>query len=182
METWQFHVIAKPLQTPFSSLSYNWTKFFDSVALHSDILEMFSDRDMEKYSVYDLHQYMYALRLSLWPSGHSSWLQIERPGFDSWLYHIFWEVLGLERGPLSLASTIEELLERKSSGFGLEKRDYGHRGSAALTTRHPSIRKILALTSPASGGRSVGILRSRTQGTEFLCMLLSYAFSRKFSN
>jgi hypothetical protein len=27
---------------------------------------------------------------------------------------------GLERGPLSLASTIEELLERKSSGSGLE--------------------------------------------------------------
>jgi hypothetical protein len=49
--------------------------------------------------------------------------------------------VGLERGPLSLVTTTEELLERKSSGFGLEKRDYGHRGSAALTTRHLSIRK-----------------------------------------
>jgi hypothetical protein len=28
--------------------------------------------------------------------------------------------VGLERGPLSLVSTTEELLERKSSGFGLE--------------------------------------------------------------
>jgi hypothetical protein len=28
--------------------------------------------------------------------------------------------MGLERGPLSLVSTIEELLERKSSGSGLE--------------------------------------------------------------
>jgi hypothetical protein len=28
--------------------------------------------------------------------------------------------VGLERGPLSLLSTIEELLERKSSGSGLE--------------------------------------------------------------
>jgi hypothetical protein len=27
--------------------------------------------------------------------------------------------VGLERGPLSLVSTIEELLERKSSGSGL---------------------------------------------------------------
>jgi hypothetical protein len=27
--------------------------------------------------------------------------------------------MGLERGPLSLVSTIEELLERKSSGSGL---------------------------------------------------------------
>jgi hypothetical protein len=28
--------------------------------------------------------------------------------------------MGLERGPLSLVSTIEELLERKNRGFGLE--------------------------------------------------------------
>jgi hypothetical protein len=31
------------------------------------------------------------------------------------------EVVDLERGPLSLLSTIEELLERKNSGSGLEK-------------------------------------------------------------
>jgi hypothetical protein len=34
---------------------------------------------------------------------------------------IFWEVVGLERGPLSLVSTIEELLGRKSSASGLER-------------------------------------------------------------
>jgi hypothetical protein len=34
--------------------------------------------------------------------------------------------VGLELGPLSLVSTIE-LLERKSSGSGLENRDYGRR-------------------------------------------------------
>jgi hypothetical protein len=39
-------------------------------------------------------------------------LQIHRSGFDSRRYHIFW-VVGLERGPLSLVSTIEELLGRK---------------------------------------------------------------------
>jgi hypothetical protein len=38
------------------------------------------------------------------------------PGFNSRHYQIFWEVVGLERGTLSLASTIEELLERKSNG------------------------------------------------------------------
>jgi hypothetical protein len=31
----------------------------------------------------------------------------------------------LERGPLSLVSKIEELLGRKSSGSGLERREYG---------------------------------------------------------
>jgi hypothetical protein len=40
-------------------------------------------------------------------------LQIQGSGFDSRRYHIFWEVVGLERGPLSLVSTIEELLGRR---------------------------------------------------------------------
>jgi hypothetical protein len=44
------------------------------------------------------------------------------PGFDSRRYQIFWEVVGLERGPLSFVSIIEELLEWKSSGSGLENR------------------------------------------------------------
>jgi hypothetical protein len=35
--------------------------------------------------------------------------------------------VGLERGPLSLVSTIEELLGRKSRGSGLEIREYGCR-------------------------------------------------------
>jgi hypothetical protein len=34
-------------------------------------------------------------------------------------------VMGSQRGPLSLLSTTEELLARKSSGSGLEKMDYG---------------------------------------------------------
>jgi hypothetical protein len=33
----------------------------------------------------------------------------------------------LDRGPLSLVSTTEELLERKSSGSGLENLEYGRR-------------------------------------------------------
>jgi hypothetical protein len=59
--------------------------------------------------------------------GPSLWLQIQRPGFDSRRYQIFSEVVGLERVPLSLMTTTEELLERKSSGSGLESREYGHR-------------------------------------------------------
>jgi hypothetical protein len=48
------------------------------------------------------------------------------PKFNSRRYQIFW-VVGLERGPLGLVSTIEELLERNSSGSGLEIREYGRR-------------------------------------------------------
>jgi hypothetical protein len=43
---------------------------------------------------------------------------------------------------------------------GLENRDYGRRGSAALTMRHYP--QKLALTSPTSGGRS------GTKATELL--------------
>jgi hypothetical protein len=35
--------------------------------------------------------------------------------------------VGLKRVPLSLLSTIEEQLEKKSSGSGLENREYGRR-------------------------------------------------------
>jgi hypothetical protein len=80
--------------------------------------------------------------------------------------HIFWEVVGLERNPLSLVSTIAELLERKSSGSGLESREYGRR-DPSFWPRGTLCPQKLALTSPTSGGRSVGIVRSRTQATEF---------------
>jgi hypothetical protein len=84
----------------------------------------------------------------------STWF-VQRSGFDSRRYKIFWEVVSLELGPLSLMSTIEELLERKSSGSCLESREYGRRDPS----RWPSIRKKLELTSPTSGDRSVGIVR-----------------------
>jgi hypothetical protein len=49
------------------------------------------------------------------------------PGFDFRQYQIYWAVVGLERGPLSLVSITEELLGRKGSGSGLENRDHGRR-------------------------------------------------------
>jgi hypothetical protein len=80
------------------------------------------------------------------------------PGFGSRRYQIFWEVVGLERGPLCLVSTIEELLGRKSSGPGLESREYGRRDPSRwpLGILHP---QKLALTSPTSCSRSVDIVR-----------------------
>jgi hypothetical protein len=110
---------------------------------------------------------MWKERPPLWSSGQSSWLQIRRPGFDSRHYQIFWEIVGLERGPLSLVSTTEELLGRKSSGACLENREYGRRDPSRWprSTVYP---QKLAITSPTSGGRSVGIVRSRTQAIEFV--------------
>jgi hypothetical protein len=65
-----------------------------------------------------------------------------------------------------LVSTIEELLGRKSSCSGLENREWG-RGDPSRWPRDTLYPQKLALTSPTSGGRSVGIVRSRTQATEF---------------
>jgi hypothetical protein len=62
------------------------------------------------------------------------------PGSISRRYQIFWEVVGLERGPLSLVSKIEELLGWNSSGSGLESREYGRRDPSRWP-RAPSIRK-----------------------------------------
>jgi hypothetical protein len=62
----------------------------------------------------------------------------------------------LERGPLSLVSITEKLLERKSSGSGIENRDYGRTDPCDT----PLFIKKLALTWPTSSGSSVGIVHS----------------------
>jgi hypothetical protein len=96
------------------------------------------------------------------------------PGFDSPRY-IFWEILSLERGPLSLVSTIEDLLEINNSGSGVENQEYG-RGEPLPWPRDTLYLQKLALTSPTRGGRSVGIVRLRAKATEFSLVL--YTVSR----
>jgi hypothetical protein len=73
--------------------------------------------------------------------------------------------VGLERGLLSLVSTIEELLGRNSSGSGLKSENtvVGIRHADHVAPLYP---QTLALTSPTSGGRSVDIVRSRSQAME----------------
>jgi hypothetical protein len=102
----------------------------------------------------------------LWSSGQSSWIHIQRLGFDSRSYQIFWEVVGLERGPLSLVSTIEELLGR-SSGSGLENREYCRRVSSRWL-RDTIYPQTAALTSSTGGSRPVGIVHSQTKVTELI--------------
>jgi hypothetical protein len=75
------------------------------------------------------------------------------------------KVVGLERGQLILVSTTEELLGRKSRGSCLENREYGSRDPSRWP-RDTLYQQKLAITSPTSGGRSVGIVRSRTRTIE----------------
>jgi hypothetical protein len=101
-------------------------------------------------------------RFKSWESLQILW---DTSWFDRRSYQIFWDVVGLERGPLSFVSTIEELLGRKSSVSSLGSREYGCRDPP----RWPrcTISNKLALTSPTSGGRSIGIVSSRTQAMGF---------------
>jgi hypothetical protein len=75
--------------------------------------------------------------------------------------------MGLERGPLNLVATIEELLERNSSGSGLENQEDG-RGDPSRLPRGTFYPQKFSLTSPTKGRLSVGVARSRTQATEFV--------------
>jgi hypothetical protein len=63
--------------------------------------------------------------------------------------------------------TIEELLERDSSGSGLESREYGRR-DPLRRPRDTLYPQKLAITSPRSGGCSIGIVCSRTEATDLL--------------
>jgi hypothetical protein len=101
------------------------------------------------------------IRPPLWSNGQSSWLYIKRFGFDSRRYQIFSKLTALERGPLSLVSTIEELLGRN--------RKYGSRDPS----RWPRVAiypQKLALTLQTIGGRSVVVVRTKIQATVFFIL------------
>jgi hypothetical protein len=63
----------------------------------------------------------------------------------------------LERGPLSLVSTTVELLERKSSGSGLENREYGRKDASRLPrgTLYPHKKSWRELRRQVAVARSV---------------------------
>jgi hypothetical protein len=63
---------------------------------------------------------------------------------------------GSGTGSLSFVCTFEELLERESSGSGLENQDYGRRGSVTLTTRHPYLFQKVGTNFAEKRSRSIG--------------------------
>jgi hypothetical protein len=105
---------------------------------------------------------------------------------------MFWEVVGLERGPLSIASTTEELLATKSNGCCLENREYGRRWSFTLTTWHPlsprvginfpdKLRPLGRCSSLADSGHGVCFI-ARTMFTQRLIKQRSAAVPSRLSS
>jgi hypothetical protein len=74
--------------------------------------------------------------------------------FDSRHYQILWEVVGLERGPLSYLN--------EKVAAPVKKTRINDRGDPLRWPRDTLYQQKLAPTSPTSGGRSVGIVRLRT--------------------
>jgi hypothetical protein len=112
------------------------------------------------------------------PASHQAWCLVLTGCSD------FWEVLGLKQGPLCLVSTTEEPLGRKSSGSGIEIREYGHGDPLRWLHDTPYPQK-LALTSPTCGGHLVGIVCSQTKTMEFSlvylqCVCLLMALSKAY--
>jgi hypothetical protein len=81
-------------------------------------------------------------------------------------------VVGLQRGPLSLVRIIEELLERTVAA-PVQKSEIHGRGDSLRWPRDTLYPLKSALTSPKSGGRSVGIVRWRTKPGFFFVLTVT---------
>jgi hypothetical protein len=104
----------------------------------------------------------------LWSSGQSSLLQIRRTRFDS--RHYPKKSSGSGTGSIQPREYNWGATWQKRSGSCLENREYGRRDPSRWPrgTLYP---QKLAITSPISGGRSVGIVRSRIRPWSLFCLL-----------
>jgi hypothetical protein len=101
-------VIPKVDKVPVYSASLVWYRLFRPL-IWLCLLDIFRCLVWKAENVFGTWSAMWFKPTSKNAFTKSSWLQIQRSGFDSWPYQIFREVMGLERGPLSLVTTIEEL-------------------------------------------------------------------------
>jgi hypothetical protein len=64
-------------------------KFNILISDHRSLVYSISGQVIQRSMLHAFSQFEFHLVNSLWSSGHSSWLQIQRPGFDSRRYQIF---------------------------------------------------------------------------------------------
>jgi hypothetical protein len=105
--------------------------------------------------------------LPLWYSGQSSWLQMQRSRVQFPALPDFLRSSSSETGSTQPREDDWDLLEWKGSGSGLENQN-SRPWNPLRWPRDTLYLQKFALTSPTSGGRSVGIVRLRTKATEFV--------------
>jgi hypothetical protein len=113
-----------------------------------------------------LHAYE-SERATLWSSGQSSWLQIQwyRVRFPA--LPGFLRSSGSGTGSTQPHRMTEEMLEWKSNGSRSRKSKQTVVGDPLRWPRDTFYTQKLALSSPTSDSRSVGIVCLRTKATEF---------------
>jgi hypothetical protein len=107
----------------------------------------------------------------LWSSGQSSWLQIQRSRVRFLAPPDFLRSSGSGTGSTQLRQDNWGATWKDNSGSGL-KTEINGRGDSLrwpLDTLYPL---KLVLTSPTSGGRSLGIVRWRIEAPKFVCCFL----------
>jgi hypothetical protein len=104
---------------------------------------------------------------TLWSSGQSFWLQIPRSRIRFPDLQDFLRSRGSETASTQLRGDNWRATWMKQYRLRSTKPKLRAVGIRCANHETSSIRKNLALTSPTSGGRSVGIVRLRTTATEF---------------
>jgi hypothetical protein len=125
--------------------------------------------------------YRYGINVSccippLWSGGQSFWLQIQRSRVPFPALPDLWEVVRLERGPLSLMRITEELLEWKCSGSGSRKSRL-----TAVGVRCADHATLSAKVDIKCGCRSVGVVPLRTKVTEFSAVTMFLVYFAYFA-
>jgi hypothetical protein len=127
LDAWKFNLLILSLKLS----DVNWIcgrHIFGSTRTH-----LYGVIKIEKLLFLHKCNFLNVFWMCLWSSDQSSWLQIQKSGFDSPGYQIFWEVVVLERDPLSLVIATGELLWRKRSCSCLKNR-IRPRGPGSIST------------------------------------------------
>ena len=111
----------------------------------------------------------------LWSSGQSFWLQIQRSRVRFPALPDFLSSSGSGTGSTQPREVNWGATWIKSSGSGLENRDWTAVGNRCADHVTPLYLQKLVLTSSTGSGRSVGIVRSRIKATEFSLVYMALA-------
>jgi hypothetical protein len=137
-----------------------------------DILHSHRRENLKSYTAQHVFSFMICDFLySLWSSGQSSWLQIQRSRVRFPALPDYLRSSGSGTGSTQPREDNWGVFERK-----VYKTEINGRGDSLRWPHDTLYPAMLALTSPTSGGRSVSIVRWRSKAPEFLFFYIPCIF------